>query len=112
MGGTGRHTAEGRQRLAERSRRLEACKQTQASWQAGTGMQEEKQAWEVGRHTGMQSRLAEKKAGMHAGKNKQRSRAWPADRQARTDQKRHLGKQESRQRHLCKILQVKTTRHM
>jgi hypothetical protein len=34
---------------------------------------------------------------MHAVKNKQRSRAWPADRQARTDQKRHLGKQESRQ---------------
>jgi hypothetical protein len=33
---------------------------------------------------------------MHAGKNKQRSRAWPADRQARTDQKKHLGKQESR----------------
>jgi hypothetical protein len=38
-----------------------------------------------------------RKAGMHAGKNKQRSRAWPADRQARTDQKRHIGKQESRQ---------------
>jgi hypothetical protein len=33
---------------------------------------------------------------MHAGKNKQRSRAWLAERQARTDQKRHLGKQESR----------------
>jgi hypothetical protein len=33
---------------------------------------------------------------MHAGKIKQRCRAWPADRQARTDQKRHLGKQESR----------------
>jgi hypothetical protein len=31
-----------------------------------------------------------------AGKNKQRSRAWSADRQARTDQKKHLGKQESR----------------
>jgi hypothetical protein len=59
-------------------------------------MQEERWAWEVGRCTGMQSTLAEK-AGMHAGKNKQRSRAWPADRRARTDQKRHLGKQESRQ---------------
>jgi hypothetical protein len=42
------------------------------------------------------SRLAEKKAGMHAGKIKQRRRSWPADRQARTDQKRHLAKQESR----------------
>jgi hypothetical protein len=61
--------------------------------QANTGRQEgrSKQAL-VGR-----SRLAEKKAGMHAVKNKQRSRAWLADRQARTDQKRHLGKQESRQ---------------
>jgi hypothetical protein len=26
----------------------------------------------------------------------ERSRAWPADRQTRTDQKRQLGKQESR----------------
>jgi hypothetical protein len=75
-------------------------------------MQEESRAWEVGRHTGAQSRLANKKAGVHAGKNKQRRRAWLADRQARTDQKRQLGKQESRQRHVCKILQVKTTRHM
>jgi hypothetical protein len=33
---------------------------------------------------------------MLAGKNKQRSRVWLADIQARTDQKRHLGKQESR----------------
>jgi hypothetical protein len=36
--------------------------------------------------------------------------------QARTDQKRHLGKQESRlagrKRHVCKTSQVKTTRHM
>jgi hypothetical protein len=55
-------------------------------------MQEERWAWEVGRHAkaGWQRRR-------QAGINKQRSRAWPADRQARTDQKRHLGKQESRQ---------------
>jgi hypothetical protein len=65
-------------------------------------------------------RLAQKKAGMHAGKKKQRSRAWPADRKTRTDQKRHLGKHESRQpeteagrqRHLCEISNIKTTRHM
>jgi hypothetical protein len=75
-------------------------------------MQEERWAWEVGKHTGTHSRLAEKKAGMHAGKNKQRSRAWLAETQARTDQKRHLGKQKSKQRHLCKISQIKTTRHM
>jgi hypothetical protein len=69
MGGTGRQAAESRQRLTERSRRLEACKQTQAgrSKRAVAGRRRGRH----GRYAGVEpckSRLAEKKAGMHAGK--------------------------------------------
>jgi hypothetical protein len=70
----------------------------------------------------------QKQAGREEGRNacrqKQAKKQSLAARQTRTDQKRHLGKQESRQaakqseteagrqRHLCKISKVKTTRHM